>query len=86
MAFIMNVDESSSQTTSSSSGESLDEFNSNVLHEDVILCDQLEPRRDPVDVRGEQADTEGEENMSMDVEEYSDRMSLMQLFVNHPDL
>ena len=39
-------DDSSDSKTSTSSGESLDEFHRNILQEDEVLGSQFEPRRD----------------------------------------
>ena len=72
----MNVDAvrsssvvSSDSETSSSSGESLDEFYRNVLQGGEVLGYQFEPRRDSNNGSGESADIEDDQNMSSDEDE-----------------
>ena len=67
----MNVDAarsssvvSSDSETSSSSGESLDEFHRNILQAGVVLGYQFEPRRDNNNGSGESGDIEDDQNMS----------------------
>ena len=55
--------------TSSSSGESLDEFHRNILQGDEVLGYQFEPRRDSNNGSGESADIEEDQNMSSDEDE-----------------
>ena len=59
---------SSESRTSSSSGESLDEFHRDILEADAILGYQFEPRRDFYSTSDESADIEGEERMSIEGE------------------
>ena len=72
----MNVDAALSSTivssdleTSSSSGESLDEFHRNILQGGEVLGYQFEPRRDSNNGSGESADIEDDQNMSYDKDE-----------------
>ena len=69
----MNVDAARSSSvilsdseTSSSSGESLDEFHRNILQGGEVLSYQFEPRRDSNNGSGESADIEDDQNMSSD--------------------
>ena len=72
----MNVDAarsssvvSSDSETSSSSGESLDEFHRNILQGGEVLGYQYQPRRDGNNGRGESADIEDDQNMFSDKDE-----------------
>ena len=72
----MNVDAarsssvvSSHSETSSSSGESLDEFHRNILQGSEVLGYQFELRRDSNNGSGESADIEEDQNMSSDEDE-----------------
>ena len=76
LEFIMNVDAarsssvvSSDSETSSSSGESLDEFHRNILQGGEVLGYQFEPRRDSNNGSGESAYIEDDQNMSSDQDE-----------------
>ena len=77
----MNVDILSSSSgdwsdsrTSSSSGESLDEFHDYILEGGEVLGYQFEPRRIANSVNGESAETITDQNMSTDEEESSVRL------------
>ena len=61
-------DRLSESSTSSSSGESLDEFHTDLLQADAILGYQFEPRRDSYSVSDEFADINGEEHMLIEGE------------------
>ena len=67
-------DRLSESSTSSSSGEGLDEFHRDLLQADAILGYQFEPRRDPYSASDEvtrvtkSADINGEEYMSIEGE------------------
>ena len=61
-------DRLSESSTSSSSGESLDEFHRDLLQADAILGYQFEPRRDSYSASDESADINGEEHMSIEGE------------------
>ena len=65
----MNVDRSSDSRTSSSSGESLDEFHRNILQGGEVLGYQFEPRRNTNSASAELADNEDDQSMSIDEEE-----------------
>ena len=72
----MNIDvlspssnSSSGSRTSSSSGESLDEFRKNILQGGEVLGYQFEPRRNTNSVSAELADNEDNLSMSIDEEE-----------------
>ena len=72
----MNVDAarsssvvSSDSETSSSSGESLDEFHKNILQGGEVLGYQFEPTRDSNNDSGESADIEDDQSMSSDEDE-----------------
>ena len=56
-------DRLSVSSTSSSSGESLDEFHRDLLQADAILGYQFEPRRDSYSASDESADINEEEHM-----------------------
>ena len=62
-------DSSSDSRTSSSSGESLDEFHRNILQGGEVLGYQFEPRRSTNSVSAELADNEDDQRMSIDEEE-----------------
>jgi hypothetical protein len=62
-------DSSSDSRTSSSSGESLDEFRRNILQGGEVLGYQFEPRRNTNSVSAELADNEDNQSMSIDEEE-----------------
>jgi hypothetical protein len=62
-------DSSSDSRTSSSSGESLDEFHRNILQGGEVLGYQFEPRRNTNSVSAELADNEDDQSMSIDEEE-----------------
>ena len=76
----MNVDlsfssgDSSDSGTSSSSGESLDEYHQYIAEGGEVLGYQFEPRRIANSINGESADIEGNQNMSIDEEESSVRL------------
>ena len=77
----MNVDilssssgDSSDSRTSSSSGESLDEFHGYILEGGEVLGYHFEPRRIANSVNGESAETIADQNMSTDEEESSVRL------------
>ena len=87
----MNVDAarsssvvSSDSETSSSSGESLDEFHRNIFQGGEALGYQFEPTRDSNNGSGESADIEDDQNMSSDEDEsvivYIDKLYFV--FVN----
>ena len=61
-------DRLSESSTSSSSGESLDEFHTDLLQADAVLGNQFEPRRDSYSTIDESADIKGEEHMSIEGE------------------
>ena len=61
-------DRLSESSTSSSSGESLDEFHRDLLQADAILSYQFEPRRDAYSASDESADINREEHMSIEGE------------------
>ena len=72
----MNVDAARSSSvvspdseTSSSPGESLDEFQRNILQGGEVLGHQFEPRRDCNNGSGESANIEDDQNMSSDEDE-----------------
>ena len=72
----MNIDvlspssnSSSGSRTSSSSGESLDEFRKNIVQGGEVLGYQFEPRRNTNSVSAELADNEDNQSMSIDEEE-----------------
>ena len=58
-------DSSSDSRTSSSSGESLDEFHRNILQGGEVLGYQFEPRRNTNSVSAELADNEDDQSMSI---------------------
>ena len=60
---------SSDSETSSSSGESLDEFHRNIFQGGEVLGYQFKPRRDSSNGSGESADIEDDQNMSSDEDE-----------------
>ena len=62
-------DSSSDSRTSSSSGESLDEFRRNILQGGEVMGYQFEPRRNTNSVSAELADNEDNQSMSIDEEE-----------------
>ena len=77
----MNVDilssssgDSSDSRTSTSSGESLDEFHGYILEGGEVLGYQFKPRRIANSVNGESAETIADQNMSTDEEESSVRL------------
>ena len=61
-------DRLSESSTSSSSGESLDEFHRDLLQADAILGYPFEPRQDPYSASDESVDINGEEYMSIEGE------------------
>ena len=75
LAFTMNVnplksssDRLSESSTSSSTGESSDEFHRDLLPADAILGYQFELRRDSYSASDESADIKGEEHTSIEGE------------------
>ena len=60
-----SIDRLSESSTSSSSGESSDEFHRDLLQADAILGYQFEPRLDSYSASDKSADINGEEHMSI---------------------